>query len=626
MSFANPTALALAALAVPIIIFYILKIRLRRVPVSTVMFWRQIFEEKQPRSIWQHLRHLLSLLVQLLFLILLVLALGEPYFNWEVLAARRLVLVVDNSASMNATDVTPTRLEVAKGIAREIISRLRFRDELAIVAAGTEPRVVCGLSGHERTLQKSLEELPATDGPTRVADAVGLARNLLGGRPNARILLVSDGCFEGAEQLVKASDVQLFPVGERTSNLGITRFQVRRSLLDPTGYQILIEVVNASDDEVECRLELDLDDDVVDVVPLKLEPGGQWSQTIDKTSTEGGRLTARLDYADALAADNKAWALLPRREPLKVLLVSEPNLFLEKVLEANPLVQLQVMREAPGQIPAGTVLILHRKVPEKLPAGMVFVIDPGGACDLWEVGEPLDSPIVMKQDRDSLLMTHVRLDNVVMPQARKLSFQAHAHVLAGAVSNDPVYASIERPEGKVLVFTVNLDLGDLPLRTAFPILVTNALGWFAGAAGELREAVVTGAVTEVPLPAVTAGTTPRPPLQLWAPAGGAPRALPTGLAQVAVGPFDRSGIWSIAPAASGTTPAIPVEPAVVEIACNLANRAESDLRAAPEILSESQSEPLATGFMTRPIWYYLIGLAWFLAGLEWYLYQRRWIS
>src|SRR5436309_9369440 len=114
MSFANPTAVFWASLAIPIVIFYILKIRLRRVPVSTIIFWRQIFEEKQPRSIWQHLRHLLSLLIQLAFLCLLVFALAEPFFNWEILEARKLVLVVDNSASMNATDVTPTRLEKAR--------------------------------------------------------------------------------------------------------------------------------------------------------------------------------------------------------------------------------------------------------------------------------------------------------------------------------------------------------------------------------------------------------------------------------------------------------------------------------------------------------------------------------
>src|SRR5438067_3750699 len=110
MSLANPLALAWGLLVVPVVIFYILKIRLKRVPVSTVLFWRQIFDEKRPRSLWQRLRHLVSLLVQLLLLLLLVAALTEPFFSWETLSAQRVILVLDNSASMNATDVAPSRL------------------------------------------------------------------------------------------------------------------------------------------------------------------------------------------------------------------------------------------------------------------------------------------------------------------------------------------------------------------------------------------------------------------------------------------------------------------------------------------------------------------------------------
>src|SRR5437764_9301841 len=102
MSLANPTALLWALLAIPVVIFYILKIRLKRVPVSTVIFWRQIFDEKKPRSLWQRLRHLISLLVQIVLLALLVAALTEPFFSWEALNARRVILILDNSASMNA--------------------------------------------------------------------------------------------------------------------------------------------------------------------------------------------------------------------------------------------------------------------------------------------------------------------------------------------------------------------------------------------------------------------------------------------------------------------------------------------------------------------------------------------
>src|SRR5580700_11131241 len=114
MSLANPTALLWLLLVIPVVIFYILKIRLKRVPVSTILFWRQIFDEKKPRSLWQRLRHLISLLLQIALLLLLIAALTEPFLASEARNSRRVILVIDNSASMNATDVEPSRLAKAK--------------------------------------------------------------------------------------------------------------------------------------------------------------------------------------------------------------------------------------------------------------------------------------------------------------------------------------------------------------------------------------------------------------------------------------------------------------------------------------------------------------------------------
>lgn len=619
MDLAYPTALFLACLAIPIVIFYILKIRLRRVPVSTIIFWRQIFEEKQARSIWQHLRHLLSLLLQLLLLFLMVFALAEPFFTWEDSEARRLVLVIDNSASMNANDVSPNRLEQAKTEGHRILSGLRFRDEVAIVAAGTQPQVLCGLTGHLRTLQDTLAAVQPSEGPTKVQDAVELARRLLFDQKNGKVLLFTDGCFDNAEKLSQAEDVQFIPFGQRTANVGITRFQVRRSLVDPLGYEILVEITNHGDEPIECRFELDLEGQLVDVVPLKLAANEVKSQFFTKTSAPGGKLTARLLHTDALAVDNQAVALLPRREVQPVLLVSDGNLFLEKVFEANPLVKLTVTKELPKDIPTNTVIVFHRKVPEKLPTGNVFVIDPTGPFDLWQVGEALQNPIVTKQDKDSPLMLHVRLDNVLMPEARKLTLTGEPKILVGAVTGEPLYAAYQRPEGKVLVLTVNLDKGDLPLRTAFPIMTMNALAWFAGNQGELREALATGATTEVELPASAASSN----LKLWPPYG-PPRPLPAGVTKLTIGPLDRCGIWRLAPAVEGKPNEAGL--AVQEIACNLANPRESDLRPA-EALSESPSVE-ATGAMwsSRPIWFYLLTAALLLGVMEWFLYQRRWIS
>jgi hypothetical protein len=646
MPFANPLALFLAVLAVPVVIFYILKIRLRRVPVSTTLFWRQIFEEKQPRSIWQHLRHLISLLLQLAFLLLLVLAISEPFFGWEVREARRVVLVVDNSASMNATDVGPTRLAEAKRRGRELLAGLRERDEAAIVAAGTQPQVVSGVTGHERSLRDALDAIAPTEGPTRIAEAIELARRLIGDHANGEVLVLTDGCFPEAERLGQdgeAEKTRLVVVGSRVGNVGLSRFQVRRSLLDPVGYEILVEVVNQSDDLVECRLEVDLNEDVVDVVPLKLASGEVWSRTLEKTSAEGGELIARIDRDDALAADNTARAVLPKREKQRVILVSERNLFLEKVFEANPLVSLTVTSELPEVIDSKAVLVLHRKVPATLPRGRVFVIDPNGSSDLWDLGENLGNPIVTKQDSESLVMKHVRLDNVLMPEAKRLEFKGPSLVLASSVGGEPLISSISRPEGKVLVLTVNLAQGDLPLRTAFPILATNALGWFADTAGELRESLATGAVTSIDLPESVMTNGKRLPLELLSPGdanststGRAPQMLPPELMNVTVGPLDRCGFWTVAPASveaegasSGTLGApgrTPSASPILEIACNLANREESDLRTPEPLLANAKPSPLTAGLASRSFWFYLTIVAFLLTVTEWSLYQRRWIT
>ena len=635
MSLANPMALLWGLLIIPIVILYILKIRLKRVPVSTVLFWRQIFDEKKPRSLWQKLRHLISLLVQLAFLFLLVAALAKPLFSWEALNARRIILVLDNSASMNATDVTPSRLARAKEQALEVIGGLRFQDEMAIVTGGTPPRVVCGLSGHHKTLETALESIEPTDGPTQLTAAVALAHRLAveseGGSKQNRIVVVSDGCAPGAADLAQATDVAFLAVGQKTGNLAITRFQVRRSTIDPIGYEILAEVMNLADEPPgDVRLAIALEGKTIDIKPLKFGADGRWSEVIESTTADGGLLTAELvvkeekgyqPYNDALAADNRAVAVLPKREPVPVHMHSpQGNHFLQKVLEANPLTRLTTSKELPKEFAAGTLTVFHRETPAKLPAGSVLVVDPTGPCDLWKVGEVLQSPIVTQQDRDSPLMAHVRLDNVIMPEARKLTFTPAAGkplILAGAVTGDPLFALIDRPEGKVAVLTVNLDKGDLPFRTAFPILAMNTFSYFSSASSELREALATGTTTEITLPTASGGVSE---YVLRGPDGHT-RKLPSGGAKVTLGPFDRCGVWAVVPDAAGAAP-------VEEFAVNLMNKAESDLRP-PEVFTVATTASqagLSGGFLGGPMWWYLALAALVLAACEWYLYQRRWIS
>ncbi len=651
MSLLSPASLYWLLLAVPIIGFYLLKVRLRRLPVSTVMFWQQVYEEKQPRAFSHQLRHWLSLLLQLLFLLLVVGGLADPQRSWDQQEQRRIVLIIDNSASMRATDVAPTRLDRAKNDAANLIAGLGARDEMAVISAATQPQVVSGLTNHQRSLHKALASIPATDGPTRVADAIELGRRLLGDDPstanvafrsakersfaerkttiNGSIVVLSDGCFERADELLKTSPVSWLQVGEPAANVGIVRFQVRRSLLDPLGYQALIEVRNFSSEPVDCRLDLELDGELVDVFPLKLSANGRWSQTIEKTSAAGGLLLARLNHTDVLAADNSARAVLPERRRRPVILVTSGNVFLQRVFEANPLVDLTVTKELPVNRPTDAVVVLHKpRANHEIPSGPVIVLQPEASSDLWDIGDRLDHPLVAVQDKDSPLLAHVRLDNVLLPEARRLLPKLPAKVLVESATGDPLYWSIDRPSGRVLVLTVNLERGDLPLRTAFPILFSNALSWFDGSGGEIREAVSAGSISQQLLPSSllqTANGESLKSLSLLAPSGRASE-VPVTDGRVTLGPFDECGVWTLQPRGVGFLPANSLTMAatsVLEIACNLSNADESNLSLSPRPDSTAANAPSVLG---RPLWFYLVLLAWLLTGLEWVLHQRRVVS
>ena len=146
-------------------------------------------------------------------------------------------------------------------------------------------------------------------------------------------------------------------------------------------------------------------------------------------------------------------------------------------------------------------------------------------------------------------------------------------MLATSLTGDPLLCAFDRPEGKVLVLTVNLDKSDLPLQTAFPILVSNALAGSPAAKGELRESLAAGAVTEVELPAPgrgqASGCCDRPT------AGRRP--LPRGARQGDDRPARPLRHLERRPRPGTSRDATSRR---LELACNLASRQESDLRPA----------------------------------------------
>lgn len=635
MTLGTPLALLLALIAIPIVIFYILKVRLRRVPVSTNLFWNQIFEEKPPKSLWQNLRYWLSLLAQLLILALLVLAIADPILSWQTKGARRVVLIMDVSASMQAFDKATTRFDSAKQAAQRVLDGVREQDQVAILTAGTQPEVVLGMGNHVPSLRRAINDLQPVDTPANLGSAVELADQLLGDAPNGQVIVFTDQAnpknTKSDNEPKKATAVEYRAFGSNASNVGITQFQTRRSMVDAVGYELLVEVRNASDQPIQCRLEIELDERPVDIFPLKLQPNETWSRTLEKTSLEGGALKASLskfenDQGEDRSKNNKldvddiAWAILPDRVIQPVLIVSPGNLFLQKVFEANPLVRVTVQKEIPTAWPENTVVVLHKLIPDPLPSNPLFIIDPETNSSLFRVDGLIDSPLVTEQDKDSPLMTHVRLDNVMFPGTKKLTFLTQtAKPIASCVGGESLFATLSHGDKKAVVLGVNLEQSDLAFRTVFPILASNAIAWFSSQSGELSLAISGGDTARLNR-SLSASA---PPENLWLISPGLQVKRQSGST---AGPLKETGVWELFEWDANENPTAETLRATGKLvdryAVNLASSSETDLRNA----NESDRAPMQTSiasWFSYPPWYYLAILIGSLLVLEWGMYQRR---
>lgn len=617
MTFTNPAAWYLLLLAVPVILFYILKIQLHQEPVSTVIFWQQVFEERRSRSIWQRLRHLISLILSLLFLFLLIGAVSNPISVSHKIPAR-CIIIVDNSAGMNTvTDLRGTsRLDLVKTQLNRLLTTNTVARQTAIITAGGTPQIIVGFTDHLGTLRRSIEQIKPTDYVTAMTSAVELAEQLIASEENSLIWIYTDGCVSNLADLMKKPNIKFFPVGSPTNNIGITRFQPRRSFGDAVGYEVFIEMVNFGTESVKAELELEikseLDNRLVDVIPCNLEPNQPQTKIVPNIiTTEGGLLRATLKSTensdDVFSTDNTAVAFLPKLTTQHIYVFGTENFFLYKVLQSQPNVELHFLSALPDRIPDDVVLVLHQTVPATIPAGKVLIIDPRNSCDLFEVGEEIEVPMIAEERSASPFLKFVHLKNLIITGARKLTFQRNnIEIFAGTPESLPVYSHC----GDMLVLTADLTRSDLALRTAFPILVSQALTQFRGG-GEPEKTYSTNEPVRLELKTTNEQITVISP-------SGFSQQFPAKSDTISLGMLPECGVWTIS---EGTTERI-------RIACNLSNASESNLRLAPESFytqyaQTSNYSPLQTA---PPIWFRLAIIALILCVAEWFLYQRRWID
>jgi len=391
--------------------------------------------------------------------------------------------------------------------------------------------------------------------------------------------------------------------GKPEANAAILALAQRPVPSSPQSAAVFVKLGNFASEARDLELELSLDGRIFDLQTFRVGPGGQKDYTIlvpaEMLRNNAGALLAKLTAHDALEADNSARAVLSGGQPVRVLLLTKDNPFLEGALKADPGVQVEILDPAswrPEMAGGFDAVVLDRDVPADLPLdrGRFFFF---GRSPFEVEGEPVTVAQPEITDPKSPLLWNVK--SLGPTRARLLrapeGWRSSAP-LTGA--GGPLLLALEKPGGPRHIATAfGVEDTAFPLQAGFPLFVSNAVRWLAG-----REAggpgVVAAGQSYFPAPGEKIATVPQE----------TPEGKASSLTEAPLR-LERTGFYEVR---------APEE--TRWLAVNLASSEESNLR-------EAKTSPRSLLAAGAPggllLWQWIALVALVLLVAEWVLHQRR---
>ncbi len=484
-----------AALA---ILYLLLRPRPPVIEVSSHMLWEQILPKRRDPL----RKELLLLLLQLIALAGLAVALGEPGPIPEDAEIAELgdgvvldrIWVIDRSLSMQATDGDGvSRIDRVAAALLEELPDLDERVRTSVVGASGTPELLAPIGADRQRARLALRLLSTEGVGADLPGAVRLATAQPGLRPAVTLVeIFTDDPGAAGEALAAADAAGLTAVVrapfETRNNVAITAFDLRASEGIPAEEEAVVRVVNLGASDAEVLLRLETLDVILGEAIVELAPGQEIVRRYRFRPLQPGGVEAVLraiSFADgspdALAADDRAYAWIQPVHPVRVLLVSKGNRFLERVLALLPGAELDRVTplswaERGAPVAAGyDVVFLDAFVPEGRQPPRAFYVDPppGGP---FEVAGRLNQPAVTDWNYDHPLFEGLVLRDLQVADSSVFTLGPNDVRLVGSPSG-AIVAARETANSKAIGWGFDFARSDLPLRLAFPQTIVNALLW-----------------------------------------------------------------------------------------------------------------------------------------------------
>jgi hypothetical protein len=632
-----------------IVALYFLKLRRMPLEVPSTYLWRRTIEDMHVNSLWQRLRQNLLLFLQLLLIALLMLACLRPSWIGRKKLQNRLIFLVDASASMTATDETPTRMDVAKQRVNALIEQMDPGDAAMVISFSDRAKVEQPFTTNKRLLRDRLAQIKPTQRTSDVSEALRVAAGLANpGRSGdtsagdvaaadampADVFVLSDGGFKSVPEFSWGNLNPVYiPIGKASAkNLAIAAFSAQPNPNRPDRMEAFAEVENFSGEDVTIELTLNLNDTLLDASQIAIPAGETKGTSFSFEKIDEGILKVGITEEDDLSADNVAFAAINRARRARVLLVTPGNDALELAFGTGSATKLaDVTAMDPGGLAAEEhiteasegkfdLIIYDRCAPEKMPRCNTLFLASKPPVETWTAGEAIAGPTIIDVEVAHPMMKYLAFGDVRIVNAVPMEGPLGTQILIDSDSG-PLLSIAPREgfEDAVMGFAILTasESGEIspntdwPIRASFPLFCKNMLEYLAGAGGSNDQlTVLPGA--PVPLRLDGAGDT----INVTSPQGVREKVTRDRNNTYVYTNTDSVGVYDVGLKSGDTKKRFSV---------NLFDKTESTIIPQEAFETAWNRVEAETTFETtrRDAWRWILVLAIIVLVAEWYIYNRR---
>ncbi|RKD30552.1 vWA domain-containing protein [Thermohalobacter berrensis] len=481
MNFYSPISFLFLLGIIPIILMYLLKKKHERIEISSTYLWKKAIKDMEANTPWQKLKKNLLLLLQILIFTLIVLALTEPYIISESMNVENLIIVLDKSTSMQSTDIKESRFNMAKEEIEKIVDNLRKESYVTLITMGNKPEILLNKGNDKGLIRKKLRNIQVGNSSDNIEDTLSLIRAMTKGMKNYRVIFYTD---KGIEEELKNITVKNIKK-DKSQNIAIEKLT---HAVDNGKMSVLITVTNYSNLEKTGDLTLYVDNEIYDVKEVTIKGKNSRNIYFDVPSNSG-LLEAEIDINDDLKIDNKRYHVIKNTLYKKVLLTTKGNLFLEKAISLNNNVELYKSNKILEDIRGYDLYVYDGMIPDKLPLdGNIVIFDPPKNNGIINVkGKVMEGELKIKEDE---LFNYVDMD--FASRGMKV-FETPKWGVPILLLNDyPVMVKGMKDKQKFIIAGFDLHETDFPLKTDFPIFISNILDYTLNIKGQENIKIFSG--------------------------------------------------------------------------------------------------------------------------------------